>query len=263
MLAVAFFTEMREDVRSSNRTLPWELQSHCGQGTFAEVKIVRHQVSGTVAALKVVDKLKLNTSLRSWKSSLGVLAEVTNLKCLHQTNVLSMMEHWETSDSIFIVLEYCNSNDVCHDVLCNGKYSGENVLDLALQLQTGLQYLQHMQYVHRDVKPENVLRHSTASHGICFKLGDFALCRTCQTATSCTTICGTLHYMAPDILRLKKKTDQVTASLWIYGVWVLRYSPFLQVVVRSWKVMLKKRFAAVSAIGKICLLVNCPTICAN
>merc|ERR1719352_1842811 len=67
-----------------------------------------------------------------------------------------------------------------------------------------------MSIVHRDIKPENLL----VNHEDEVKIADFGWCAVSQTMR--TTFCGTLDYLAPEMIQ-GKGHDQ-TLDLWSAGV---------------------------------------------
>ena len=53
-----------------------------------------------------------------------------------------------------------------------------------------------------------------------FKLGDFGLCRDARLHEGCSTLCGTLDYVAPEVLNAKLNDCEYgqQADVWSYGV---------------------------------------------
>ena len=76
----------------------------------------------------------------------------------------------------------------------------------ALQMAEGVRYCHSMGVAHRDLKPENLLLFDNRS---VLKLADFGLAMTLPDSSatvpppngpSCTTMCGTLEYVAPEVM---------------------------------------------------------------
>lgn len=92
------------------------------------------------------------------------------------------------------------------------------MIEFSKQLVSACAYLESKGIVHRDVKPANILL-----KGSQLKLGDFGLARVIngddQSLNSFFTFAGTLHYMAPEIIRCEKhpyKCDVWSAGVTIY-----------------------------------------------
>ena len=69
----------------------------------------------------------------------------------------------------------------------------------AAQIVTIFQYLQGLNIIYRDLKPENVLINSNGY----LKLTDFGFAKVVETKTY--TLCGTPEYIAPEIILNKGK----------------------------------------------------------
>lgn len=76
---------------------------------------------------------------------------------------------------------------------------------------SAVNYLQDMNVAHRDIKPENIVR----SYGV-NKLCDFGWIVSCKKRRR--TYCGTIGYVAPEILEGKEYNESV--DLWGLGVLV-------------------------------------------
>jgi len=81
------------------------------------------------------------------------------------------------------------------------------------QLSNALSYLHSKQIIHRDIKPENIL---IGVYGI-LKLADFGWsAEGTTTANKRTTLCGTLDYLAPEMLDYRGYDEKI--DLWCLGV---------------------------------------------
>jgi serine/threonine protein kinase len=83
------------------------------------------------------------------------------------------------------------------------------------QIVKALQYVHEKGFAHRDLKPENVLVCSDC----CIKIADFGLAGPIPTNGMMRTICGSLHYMAPEILQ-EQPYDGPKADIWSLGIMV-------------------------------------------
>ena len=110
-----------------------------------------------------------------------------------------------------MALELCAGNLADH---CLGRYIGpmpENDIEALKQMLDGLSYLHSKRYVHRDIKPQNIL--ITFSGGL--KIADFGFCKlvTEDTFSMSDAGRGTDGWMAPELLRNIEKIQVQVLTL--------------------------------------------------
>ena len=86
-------------------------------------------------------------------------------------------------------------DSVDKQISSNGPYSQESALDLLLQTAAGIEYAHSQGFVHRDIKPHNLLLTSNGE----IKVADFGISRAVDLSVA-TGSMGTLPYMAPEQL---------------------------------------------------------------
>jgi serine/threonine protein kinase len=76
-------------------------------------------------------------------------------------------------------------------------------LSIIEDVANGLRYLHETSYLHRDIKPGNILLFGTTA-----KIADFGFAKR-ASAMSGTTVCGTIGYMAPEVYEDSKYSGAV------------------------------------------------------
>src|SRR5918994_214355 len=100
----------------------------------------------------------------------------------------------------FYVMELCDGGSLADRLAARGRLDPDEVVDVIGAVAAGLADLHGRGFVHRDVKPHNILFDQDRA-----RLADFGLARsdraelTVLTATGTTA--GTLAYLAPELLR--------------------------------------------------------------
>ena len=85
----------------------------------------------------------------------------------------------------------------------------------ALKLAKGISYLHERNIVHRDIKPENILLDGGKNMVESPVLADFEYAKLLRDKGTCSRICGTKGYMAPEILT--EKPYSLPVDIWSFG----------------------------------------------
>jgi len=178
-------------------------ESGLGKGSFGVVQKIRRKGTSKVYALK---------SMRKHEVIDGNLVDQVELEIqvqrkLKHRNVLRLYRHFEDSDTVFLLLEFCAKGEL-YQILRTQKcrrFTEPVACKFFCQAAEGLMYLHANNIVHRDIKPENLL----VDHDDVLKIADFGWCAVSHTLR--TTFCGTLDYLAPEMI-------QGTTRRWTFGV---------------------------------------------
>jgi len=135
-----------------------------GAGEFAEVFKHEDRVSGAAVAIKRLKKDVFRSGI-----NLGAIKEVQALQELRHPNVLPLLDVFTYGDRVYLVLELAAADLTAVVRDRTVALSEADVKGFMLQLLRGLAHLHGSHFMHRDVKPDNLL--ITASGAV--KLGDF------------------------------------------------------------------------------------------
>ncbi|KFK35382.1 hypothetical protein AALP_AA5G278000 [Arabis alpina] len=187
----------------------YELGPKIGFGSFAVVWLAKHRSSGLEVAVKEIDKKLLSPKVRD-----NLLKEISILSTIDHPNIIRFYEAIETGDKIFLVLEYCSGGDLAGYINRHGKVQEAVAKHFMKQLALGLQVLEEKHFIHRDLKPQNLLLSSKEVTPL-LKIGDFGFARSLTPESMAETFCGSPLYMAPEIIRNQKYDAK--ADLWSAG----------------------------------------------
>jgi len=191
----------------------YDIQALIGKGSFSKVLRASHRATGQKYAIKMIEKLS-HESKESCDKELRVLRRTR-----HQ-NIIQLIEIYEGTDKIYLVLELATGGELFDRILrTDGKSFDETEAVRSIkQILEGLRYLHNIGIAHRDLKPENIL-YSHSGPDARLLISDFGLagCRRDGGGNfTMKTACGTAEYVAPEVLLRTPYT--VAVDLWAVGV---------------------------------------------
>ena len=172
----------------------YEFIENIGQGMYGRVYKARNKKENKYYAIK-----RLNFKDINEKEKKQINNEVSCIKKLKHPNIISYKDSFNDEDNYFnIVTTFCEGGDIYNKIQKqNGEYfSEEQILNWAVQILLGLDYIHKNDIIHRDIKPQNIFIKN--HHIIC--IGDFGIAKIItqiQTQTM-TSIIGTPLYMSPE-----------------------------------------------------------------
>ncbi|KAG7664767.1 RAD53 [[Candida] subhashii] len=176
-----------------------------GQGAFATVKKAVERTTGKPYAVKIINRRKaLNTG--GGGAMAGVDRELSILRKLDHPNIVSLKAFYEDMDNYYIVMELVPGGDLMDFVAANGAIGEDATQVITKQILEGIAYVHKLGISHRDLKPDNIL--IMQDDPIFVKITDFGLAKFSDNSTFMKTFCGTLAYVAPEIITGKYGSSQ-------------------------------------------------------
>ncbi|KAE9332287.1 hypothetical protein PF008_g15014 [Phytophthora fragariae] len=144
-----------------------------------------------------------------------ILNEVPFLHKLDSRYVLKFFDWYESSNHIWLILEYCMGGDLLNLITQDKQLPETAVKSFGIELVAGLQYLHANSILYCDLKPANVLIDEFGS----LKLADFGLARRIpgsDTAATRPLAPGSPHYMAPELFQ-QPAVHSFASDFWALG----------------------------------------------
>lgn len=160
-----------------------------GHGASSTVRLAVRRSDGVQVAVKSVAKHEALRFRGMRHLSRRHLDEWELLRSLRDNpHVVKLLDVYETDEEIQLVLEYCQGGELFDVIQAKRKqalespdkqyeFSESRAANIVLQMLSVLAELHSRGIVHRDVKPENILLHTTDSSRVCAKLSDFGTSR--------------------------------------------------------------------------------------
>lgn len=189
----------------------YEIKDSIGKGKFGRVKLGIHKKTGKKVAIKILKKKKMDPEdFELYKR------EVEILKICQHPNIIRLLDVFENSDYIFIVMEHLNGGSLLQ-YFKNRDYNlpESRIKDLAHQIATAMFYFKNFGIAHRDLKPDNMMM-TTADENSEVKIIDFGLSKIIGPNEKSKDPFGTIPYAAPEII-LRKPYGH-TVDIWSLGV---------------------------------------------
>ena len=160
--------------------------------------------------------------------------EARTTASLNHPGIAAVHDYGETAalpdgphDTAYLVMELVDGDPLAAILATHHRLSAERTLDIVEQAGLALQAAHERGYVHRDVKPGNIM---IASNGV-VKLTDFGIAKAADAApvTRSGMVMGTAHYLAPEqALGAEASPASDVSSLAVVGYECLMgHRPFL------------------------------------
>ena len=143
--------------------------------------------------------------------------EALQASSLSHPNIVEVYDVGEDNGEYYIVMEYVEGKHLKSLLKKRGKLTITEVVDIMLQVTSGLTVAHDSYIIHRDIKPQNIM---ILDNGL-VKLTDFgiALAMNSTQLTQTNSVMGSVHYLPPEGASGKGATLQSD----IYSLGILMY----------------------------------------
>lgn len=215
----------------------YEVEKFLGEGSFAEVYLVKHKFLDDLRAIKIIKE-----PLKSSSNTKEVFQEVRLATQLRHENIISIYDagvistyglrndgnfnlacadETKKDDWAYFIMEYVQGGDLeqylSSFINSNIPMPIYRVLDIVKQILLGLDTLHSAKpaIVHRDLKLNNILL-SYNSHGkLVIKISDFGFAKEVTTNSLDVEVAGSKYYMAPECFN---KVSSTMSDIYAVGV---------------------------------------------
>jgi 5'-AMP-activated protein kinase catalytic alpha subunit len=186
----------------------YELGRELGAGGFARVSMAVHKFSKLPVAVKMIAKQE-----DSSEASKDFFREISILQKVDHPFVCKLFDYFETETDRIMVMEYVPNGSLLDRINLEEPISENEARAYVIQILIALEYLHSLCVCHRDITPENIHLDSNGN----VRLIDFGLSTYFDSSLPLMrTICGTVAYVAPEILRGDVYTP--STDIWSLGV---------------------------------------------
>ena len=180
-----------------------------GKGGFSEVNLIQCQHTKQKYAMKKVDLSDLDN-----ETVKQLIEEASLLEKIEDTSfIIQLFSYKVTQNFALLFLEPCLCGDLWSLMQTRGPLPEQDAKFYMGCVIEGLEHLQKLQILFRDLKPENML---LGEDGY-VKIADFGMSKVLAAGEKTNTLVGTAEYFAPEMLTSKEGYDE-RATLWSLGI---------------------------------------------
>lgn len=217
-----------DDIAASSAAAPipfpqiagYEVHRELGRGGMGIVYLATRLADQEKVAIKTV---RPTVAARPQETE-RFLREARILARLRHPHIVSFLESGQIGNLLYFVMEYVDGTDTFAMLRSQGRLPLARGVGLLCQALEALDYAHREGFVHRDVKPANLLV-TTVGGRECCRLADFGLARVYQASsmsglTIMGDIGGTVAYMPPEQIThyrdAQPPADQYAAAATLY-----------------------------------------------
>lgn len=191
----------------------YRLEQHIGSGGMAEVYLAHDQLLDRQVAVKILRPQFSSDEefIARFRREAKAAARLCN------PAIVNIYDVGEDNRRHYIVMEYVAGETLKTAIASQGKLPAARAVTIAMGIASALEHAHDRGVVHCDIKPHNIL----LTPDLLPKVADFGIAKavSAATATTSSTIMGSVHYLAPE----QAKGERVTPQSDLYSLGVVLY----------------------------------------
>ncbi|XP_073098080.1 ribosomal protein S6 kinase alpha-5 isoform X1 [Manis javanica] len=195
----------------------FELLKVLGTGAYGKVFLVRKISGHDTGKLYAMKVLKKATIVQKAKTTEHTRTERQVLEHIRQSPFLVTLHYaFQTETKLHLILDYINGGELFTHLSQRERFTEHEVQIYVGEIVLALEHLHKLGIIYRDIKLENILLDSNG-HVV---LTDFGLSKefVSDEGERAYSFCGTIEYMAPDIVRGGDSGHDKAVDWWSLGV---------------------------------------------
>ena len=189
----------------------YEIEKLIGSGAVGRVYLGHDRQTGEPVAIK---ELMSDWVAHSPDSLERFRREGEALRKLNHPNIVKVLAALEENDQHYLVMEYVSGGSLADRLKRQHQLPLEQVISIGLELSDALSRAHHLDIIHRDIKPGNILLAEDGTP----RLTDFGLARVGRlpSLTTAGSILGTFQYLSPEAVENRDLDER--SDIWSFGV---------------------------------------------
>ncbi|VDK43669.1 unnamed protein product [Anisakis simplex] len=188
-----------------------------GKGAYGKVFMARKvggRDHGTIYAMKVLKKTRVLTKAKTLEHTLAERHVLERLKGL--PFLVNLVYAFQSDAKLHIVMEFIKGGELFTHLCSRGSFDLPSAKFYIAELIVAIDSVHKRNVVYRDLKLENILLDENGH----VKLTDFGLSKELseQDLHRANSYCGTIEYMAPEVVDRTEEGYDETVDWWSLGV---------------------------------------------
>jgi len=204
--------EQGEDIRDK-----YDIGAVLGSGSFGQVREARLKPDGgpvIVNEVRAVKMIERDDGDGEWSNHAIFVREVGLLQQIKHENIIRYFDFYEDPHFLYVVMELCTGGEVFAKIVELKRFSEKNASMIGQQMLKAMDYIHKLSICHRDIKAENfMLSEPHISSSV--KMIDFGMATKFKSDQTLTELCGSPHYLAPELIGQKYNH---MADVWAFGI---------------------------------------------
>jgi len=223
IIDISDFKNDESDKNSSKLTIDdFEIRRVLGTGGFGKVFQVSKTAGaqkGKIYAMKVLKKAVIvrNKETKEIDREVNVHAKMERdvLMAVRHPFIVDLKYAFQAGNKVYLIMEYLAGGELFMQLQKERMLMEDTAIFYLSQVLLALEHLHQIGIIYRDLKPENIML-DRAGH---VKLTDFGCVKESASDEINYTFCGTVEYMAPEILNRSGRHGK-EVDWWSFGILV-------------------------------------------
>ena len=140
--------------------------------------------------------------------------EALSASSLSHQNIVEVYDVGEDNGDYYIVMEYIEGKHLKDLIKKRGKVTTSEVIDIMLQITSGMSVAHDSYIIHRDIKPQNIM---ILENGL-VKITDFGIAMAMNSTqlTQTNSVMGSVHYLPPE--QANGKGSSLQSDIYSMGI---------------------------------------------
>jgi len=221
IIDISNFKNDDSDKNSSKLTIDdFEIRRVLGTGGFGKVFQVSKTAGaqkGKIYAMKVLKKAVIvrNKDTKEIDREVNVHAKMERdvLLAVRHPFIVDLKYAFQAGNKVYLILEYLAGGELFMQLQKERMLMEDTAIFYLSQVLLAIEHLHLIGIIYRDLKPENIMLDRTGN----VKLTDFGCVKESASDEINYTFCGTVEYMAPEILNRSGRHGK-EVDWWSFGI---------------------------------------------